>query len=141
MIFIGIVFNSIEFAKTDEVKCDKIDSNYDWYGINGTTNMCFMDKWTSIDAPDVTFSILNDSIGGLILDYNKKIHYLPNLVGENFLNFMCNSAFCCSIKEISSRNFQKMYNLKRLDLNTNEIKKISSETFNDLKNLEELYLS
>lgn len=76
--------------------------------------------------------MVEQSIIGLYFDNNKKIVYLPVKVHRIFPNLIEYRAENCSIREISKKNFEKLYKLRTIILEYNQIEKVSSNTFADL---------
>lgn len=131
--------NLVTTTNAKEVECERV-SDFNSGGSFGSVKTCFMDKKTTIDTPNVTFSTRDNSIGAISFRYNNKIKFLPIKVDEKFPNLLSVQAVRCSIKEISKLNFKGLSKLTFLDLSSNQIEKIASETFEDLTSLEELYL-
>lgn len=103
---------------------------------------CFLNGTTVIDKKDEIFHfMLDQSVDGLFFNENKKIEYLPVAVYRSFPNLIEYQANDCSIKEISRKNFEKLYKLNYIRLHFNQIEKITSDTFADLPLLRGIALS
>lgn len=90
---------------------------------------------------DETLILAQDSfVQGLELERNNMIFYLPIKIAESFPNLLALSAWDCSLKEISRKNFENLSKLKQLILYRNEIETIFYDTFADLIALEYLNL-
>jgi Leucine rich repeat len=131
----------LEKAGTNQVACENASINYHAYRGFENVTFCYMNETTSIQTTGVTFpQARDDSIQALSFNNNKKIIYLPESFGKKFVSLILYEAINCSIKGISKENFEGLKNLKRLDLERNNIEKILSETFQELTRLEYLYL-
>lgn len=140
-MFILMVFELMVIANANELSCETIgDENWDDGDSVGTLRTCYMNGTTSINKPNVTISVRDKSIGGLDINYNKNVLFLPNGVAEKFPNLLGYSVSDCPIKEVSKENFEHLSKLKGLWLHDNQIEKIASDTFKDLINLEQLWL-
>jgi Leucine-rich repeat (LRR) protein len=121
-----------------EVACDTLE-NYDWS--IGTKKTCFI---RSTAIPAVGFEIsskIDESVGGIDLQDNTGVKFLPENVAKKFPKLIIYNAAFCWIQEVSKENFKNLLRLQKLYLNNNQIKKISINTFEDLTELEVLYLS
>lgn len=136
LIFLLKIFSVIE-AK--EVSCENFN-DFNWGYTVGTVKTCNMQTVTLINETRVNIAPRDSTVKGLLLDYNKKISYLPNNVAETFPNLKAYHAFACSLKVISKQNFNGLVKLTRLDLSGNQIENIENGTFDGLLNLEYLYL-
>ena len=87
----------------------------------------------SLEAP-------NPNITHLFLNDNKDVYFLPIQVHEKMPKLERYWAASCSVLSISKKNFEKLHELKWLDLKDNFITSIPSNTFEDLKNVREIYL-
>lgn len=99
-----------------------------------------MDSTTIIDEANTKISFYDENIGGLQMNNNKNISYLPIDVAERFPNLQGYQAGFCGIKELTRRNFKGLSKLRGLWLSYNQIERFLSETFVDLIGLEYLYL-
>lgn len=95
---------------------------------------------TTINSTGVTIAPRDETIKGLTMYNNQKIHFLPEKLNETFPNLSTYLASACSITEISKMNFENLDKLRFLSLHSNHIEKIARNTFEDLKSLEVLYL-
>lgn len=136
LILLLKVFTSSE-AK--EVSCERLNDVL-WLGTIGSVKTCLMDTKTSIDDPGATIYSRDNFVNGLSFRHNVKIFYLPDNVAESFPNLEGYTAWYCSVKEISKRNFNGLEKLKYLSLGGNQIEMIANGTFEDLVNLEFLSL-
>lgn len=103
---------------------------------------CFLNGTTVIAQKDKTFHFMLDhSVSGLYFNENKEIEYLPVAVHSTFPNLVEYQANDCSIREISRKNFAKLYKLNYIRLHFNKIEKITSDTFADLPLLRGIALS
>lgn len=94
---------------------------------------CLMNGSAVIYKKDETFHFMLDrSVIGLDFNNNKKIEYLPVKVHRVFPNLKEYMADHCSIREISRKNFEKLYEIKAIMLEHNQIEKLPSDTFTEL---------
>lgn len=113
-----------------EVACEEFDQ----YG-------CKMTNYTIIRRPDISISDQTDeSIIGIDFNNNSNIHFLPISVFRSFPKLTTFGASDCSIREVSKKNFQRLWELVLLKLSGNEIFAITSDTFEDLTELSILLL-
>lgn len=152
-VCIAKVFNNATVrAAPDEVsnKCkfDEVETNDPGLVCESVSPLyssgewCFMNESSIIDKKDETFHfMLDQSVDGLFFNENKKIEYLPVAVYRSFPNLIEYQANDCSIKEISRKNFEKLYKLNYIRLHFNQIEKITSDTFADLPLLRGIALS
>lgn len=122
-----------------KVSCESI-SDHLRHPYIGTLKTCWMKETTSINSTGVTVSTSDDSIGALDFEWNKKIFYLPEYLGEKFPNIVVYHAPGCSIKKVSRTNFIGLSRLRVLHLNYNQIEMIKKDTFDDLIALDYLDL-
>lgn len=103
---------------------------------------CVLEYGTVIDAPDFIFAADTNytNIETLFIDNQQSIDFLPVLVHEKFPILKKYVVFNTPVKKISKRNFEKMYELKELELNRNQIEVIRSNTFEDLTKLEQIFV-
>lgn len=130
----------VRHINANEIECEK-KKNYDygWARVE-SAKTCLMLAVTLIGYRGFEISPRDDLIGGLQMQGNKKIHYLPEKVAETFPNLLIYYAQGCSLKEVSKVNFENLIKLRMLILNWNRIEMICSDTFEDLKSLEHLEL-
>lgn len=103
---------------------------------------CFMDITTRISSIGATISPQEDrKTKSLTFQGNKKIHFLPENIYENFPELVELDAKDCAIKAVSKDNFRNLQTMKSLNLQNNELEKISKNYFEDLVSLEVLDLS
>lgn len=110
-----------------EIDCEKIDRYH--RGVK----CCYLHETTVID-------VINTTMGGLeIADVqeiwisgNKNIQYLPVNVYKKFPNLEFYSAYGAGITEISALNFERLTNLKILNLSENNIESIPDNCFQGL---------
>lgn len=128
-----------ESTSDQVVSCEFIvDINFSYVGRQKT---CIMEKRTRINSADFTIaSSLNENVGGLRFNLNKKVSFLPIDVYKKFPNLVGYSAQFCSIKLIRRENFINLAKLKSLWLNRNLISEIPTNTFDDLESLQYLGL-
>lgn len=99
-------------------------------------SLCFMEKNSRIFATGHEIDTQKlDHVIGMIYDFNKKVHYLPEKVHKKFPHLRGISAQSCSLRAISKNNFAKLPSLSALLLNDNRITAITSDTFRDNINL------
>lgn len=136
LLFIVVLASVAYQALAKEVKCESVlNRNFSSGGVENTLS-CLMNKTTVIDSIGFTISTpRNETIGALEMNNNSKIRFLPEEVGEQFPNLLAYYAFSCSLTEVSKINFQSLFNLKVLVLNSNKIENIAVNTFEDLKSL------
>lgn len=125
--------------RSAEIRCEKKE-NYNWH-IVGSAKACFMNSATTINSTGLTITPRDETIGGLHLQSNQKVRFLPEKVSETFPNFLAYYAYGCSLTEVSKIHFENLVKLRVLQLSGNQIEKIPSNTFEDLKSLEYLDLS
>lgn len=96
-------------AKTiKQVDCEE-SPGIDYFPYGGVKESCQMISRTSIDSLDSTISSASDnSVGGIIMWYNKKIHFLPVGFYKSFPYLERLEAYSCSIKAISKDNFKNL---------------------------------
>lgn len=129
------------------VKSQRIDCTEANYHRNQGTEIvhnlgCNFGSTSSLRSSDIAIDIpTNDLIAVLFLSGNKNVLYLPVRVYQSFPNLKEISAFECSIKEISKKNFDYLTQLEDLDLHHNFIAKIKSDTFDGLSKLRRIDLS
>jgi Leucine rich repeat len=124
---------------TKHITCGII-TYYD-YQNKVTVKECHMDSKLSIDFPNTTFKIRDNTMEVLAFDHIKTVFYLPLNIGGTYSSLRECRAMNCSIKEIFRQNFIGLSTLKKLVLPNNLIERIASDTFKDLKMLELLLLS
>jgi Leucine-rich repeat (LRR) protein len=102
-----------------------------------------MSSQTAISSHEVTILSQGSdkTVGALILQNNYNVKFLPIVIFMNFPEIEYINADGCLIKWVSFDNFVKLSKLKRLSLNSNQIRIIEDGTFKDLKSLEVLNLS
>lgn len=119
---------NLEMCKFEEEE----NSNLDLI-CESVSSYCYLNGTTSISKKGETFHfMLDQSINGLYMSGNKRIEYLPVNVHRNFPNIKQYLAEDCSIREISRKNFEKLYEVSEIRLRENQIEKIPSDTFADL---------
>lgn len=97
---------------------------------------CFMNNATTIDTTNSSFSgSRDDSVREINCSRNKKIFFLPIRVTDKYPDLRSYEAAECSLTTITKENFERMTNLKYLDLIGNQIETIFSNTFEDLLSL------
>lgn len=99
---------------------------------------CRMGRTTKIHRPGAVISTIDGRVTRIEFETNKDIHYLPIEVYQKYPNLIIYEAHFCAIKEIEKRNFEKLYKLKTLTLQGNQIEAILNNTFDDLVELERL---
>jgi Leucine-rich repeat (LRR) protein len=124
------------------LKCEKVEDR-DWWTPNSfkTIKTCLMTDTTSIDSDGFKISPEDETIEGLRMYSNRKIEFLPEKLKDVFANLLGYSAYECSIKQISYKNFRGLVKLQELYLYSNKIETIPSDAFKDLTALEFLGLS
>jgi len=123
-------------ALAKQVACEKFGS-YDFGPYGGTQKSCYMKSRTSVDSPDTTISSASDtSVGGIILDSNKQIRFLPFEIYKSYPNLIVLNAHHCSIKAISNDNFKNLKHLRHIGMESNPITIIPSDVFKGLESLE-----
>jgi len=101
-----------------------------------------MTEKTVIDSTGFLFKSTEDEeVKAISYWGNKKIQFLPEMIGETFPNMNALVARDCSIRAISKKNFEKLSKLVILDLDKNQIERIESDTFEGLMALEHLAIS
>lgn len=71
---------------------------------------------------------------------NKKIEFIPLDIGKNFYNLLVMDASGNGIKSLTKKELTRLYRLKNLNLENNEIKVVKFNAFDDLISLEILDL-
>jgi hypothetical protein len=136
-----LVANSFSVESQTAVKtveCEKVNK---FVSITlGFIQTCFMNNKTLIDSDGLQISSKDETVKGLCMNENKKIEFLPEATNGAFPNLLSYSAYECSIKNISHKNFQSLMKLRELFLSHNQIETIRSNTFKDLISLEKLSL-
>lgn len=102
---------------------------------------CLLTSATVISANNVTIGGLeNSEIGGIAFHNNKKIQFLPVNVHKKFINLKYYMASDAAVKEISAVNFQRLFELRYLDLQNNQIEFIPNFCFDGLIMLNQILL-
>lgn len=130
---------TVHQLEASEVQCERKENES--FHLVGSVKTCFMQTVTAITSPGFSITPKDDTIEGLRIDGNKKIHFLPEKVAEKFPKLLAYFANRCSVTEISKSNFEVLVKLRILLLSFNQIEKIYSNTFEDLKSLEYIQLS
>lgn len=140
MIFVLLIIKLGQPASaTGSISCETLGTD-SWYRI-GALRSCRMRGNTSITSDSfIVNSSADSSVLGMTFYSNKNIFYLPIRVSENFPNLVAFGAGYCSIKALYKSNFKNLFNLKNLELSSNQIEKIESGIFGDLTSLEILWL-
>lgn len=119
-----------------EINCETVDR------LIRFKKCCFLNETTSIEAYNVKF------VGNEMFDFdaiyfggNKKVQLLPVNVYKKFPNLEIYLAGLAAVKEISAPSFERLLNLKMLDLSSNKIKFIPDDCFQGLIRLQKIYLS
>lgn len=121
------VFSQLEAA---EINCTRIEhkTRYKIY--------CRLDNNTVINEDNVTFAGLeNSEVNRIVFDKNQDIKLLPVKVYEKFPNVIEYWAQWIGLKKISALNFEKLWNLKILQLGFNKIEFIPDDCFANLNKL------
>lgn len=124
--------------------CEKIEPNEWNYLESGALKTCYLtDKETTvIDSTGFLItSPKDDMVEAITFWGNKKVQFLPDNSGQTFPNMKVFVARDCSIKAISKKNFEKLSELVKLDLDKNQIERIDGDTFEELTALEHLAIS
>lgn len=140
ILILIVVLTAMLESKADEVSCDFIE-NLNWSIYPGGFETCSMMTNVKIHTPDTSIaSNYDDEFEAIQFDENHEIKFLPVNVSEHFPNLIGISAWKCSIKTISKKNFEGLTQLIALGLGFNEIEVIDAHTFEDLTSLRKLYL-
>lgn len=119
-----------------QIACEEISPDFKY------ELCCEMRSYTVIK--DITYTIsdlFNNEIFTIDLSENQNIEFLPILLHQKFPNITSYEAARCSIKEISKRNFESLFQLWKVELQENQIYAVLSDTFEGLFNLNYLDLS
>jgi Leucine-rich repeat (LRR) protein len=139
LILITIFMCAVFEVKTKKLPCEKI-TIYDY--INKITSKdCHMSETTTIDTPNMTILVRDNSMDALVIFGNKKVFYLPDKISFNYPNLKNCTASNCNIREVFRQNFFGLTTLTEINLRNNQIEKIASDTFEGLEALKELNLS
>jgi Leucine rich repeat len=138
LILLTTFLNLTQGFKAKILKCEAVE---DFMFGSENIKTCFMDQKTTIYSPGALMSTNDWSMNGLMMNLNKKVHYLPDFVAEQFPNLLAITAFNCSIRQVSNKNFKGLIKLRFLDLGSNKLEKIQRETFEELSHLKVLKLS
>jgi len=139
LFVVSLELIAVPVESTKQVECEKFES-YDFHHI-GAQETCYMNKTTSIDSPDTTISSARDTrVGGIEMDRNKQIQFLPVEIYKSFPNLVVLWADSCSIKAITKDNFKNLEQLRLIGMSFNLITTIPSDAFKGLESLERLYL-
>lgn len=131
---IFLVLLNFRSAKALEVECENVERFGSGYN-------CIMKATTEITSDDTKITDgRNMSITTIEFSGNRKIFFLPIDIHEKIPNLLSIYAQRCSISSISKKNFNKLSELKNLNLCENRIEKIESDTFEDLLNLRSVHL-
>jgi len=96
---------------------------------------------TAIGSRGVTISSGRDEVvGGMRLEHNSKIKFLPSDMGEKFPNLIAIYVYFCSISSLNKHDFKNLKKLKGLHLQKNLILILPDDVFEELIVLEYLYL-
>lgn len=140
MAFALISLSSSSEAIAKQVACEEI-SYMELGFLHKEYKTCFITKAT-IDTIGFTISSSRDDYVGILRFWgNRNIFYLPVKVHEKFNNLMGYYAPKCSIKFIAKANFEKLFKLRYLMFDDNQIERISSDTFEGLMSLDTIHLS
>lgn len=136
-----MMFQTFHRFEAKQISCARINI-YD-YTIKLLIKDCIMDFSTSmtIESPNMSIFTRDNSMERLIMDHNKKIFYLPDKIGDAYVNLKVIRAHNCSVKDIFKGNFKGLTKLNEIYLDLNQIEKITSDTFEGLTKLEVLSLS
>lgn len=119
-----------------EVNCEKVDR------FEKSEKCCYLDSTTIINEVNLTFGGLEiPDVDAILFEYNRKIQLLPVNVYKKFPNLEFYLARNAAIKEVSSANFERLSNLKVLNLRANQLYFIPNRCFEGLIKLSEIYLS
>lgn len=97
---------------------------------------CIMRFTTRIYSTGVVLSSpQDDSVGAIRFDGNDNLKYLPEKIGDKFLNIVMFDANSCLIEAVSKENFKGLSKMMNLNLHDNRITKVESDTFEGLSSL------
>lgn len=129
IIAIASTFDSLTAARS--VKCEQF---------RDFAKLCLMNNFTVLDTNDITVTSTRNEIEEMVFTGNRNVKFLPILVYQTWPNMREITAYGCSIQNISRSNFDKLNQMRRLQLENNQIEIIKSDTFRDLVRLESLNL-
>lgn len=130
-----IFFTAVIELKAAEINCEKFD-HFDKY-----KRCCFLNATTTIGANTITMAGLeNPDVDAILFQNNRNIQFLPVKVHKQFPNLETYLARNASVREISALNFERLINLKFLNLRANQIEFIPNYCFEGLIRLEEIFL-
>lgn len=140
-VFFAIAFTFIKHSESqNQVSCDKF-TVFSWYIEPKSLSLTCHINNLAITSNDYSFSYQrNESIGAVDMNGNRKIHFLPVNPANSFPSLKAYCAERCSVKIIYKENFKGLLQLKRIQLQGNQIQKIDDDTFEDLLQLEILVL-
>lgn len=125
----------VEGFEAVAISCEEVSSCYNY-------NCCKFEKTTGIDSKNITIAGEEDqAVNAVSIQYNKKIQFLPVGVHRKFPNLEAYVAKSASVKEISALNFEKLTNLKILNLQNNQIEFVPNFCFEGLTKIEEISIS
>lgn len=139
---------SAEVAKkllscTTSIACDEMRDEWFHEANSDASHCCELDYGTFIDAPDYTFTAdtADKKFDFLIIKHQQNVEFLPVMVHDGFLMLKFYWIVNTVLPKILKKNFEKLYELKMLTLDRNQIEVIKSDTFEDLVQLEWIQIS
>lgn len=122
---------------TFSIICDGIREEKFIRAYGNNLGCCELEYGIHIDEPDYTFDTNTNytQLEVLMIAHQQNVEFLPILVHESFPIIKVYWIVNTPIQKISKINFEKLYELKVLKLDRNQIEVIKSDTFSDLKNL------
>lgn len=130
-----IFLTAVVKLKAAEITCEKFD------GFDKYKKCCFLNVTTTIGANTISLAGLeNPDVDAILFHNNKKVQFLPVQVHKQFPNLETYLARNASVREISALNFERLINLKFLNLRANQIEFIPNYCFEGLIRLEEIFL-
>lgn len=133
-------FKKQQLSCITSMACDLIYPNWnsEIFSSDNPSICCELELGTVIDAYDYTFvaDTKYTPVKRLFINHQQNVEYLPVSVHERFPVLETYEVVNTPVQKISKRNFEKLFMLKYLKLDRNEIEVIRSNTFEDLISLE-----
>lgn len=121
------------------IQCEVIKYNQWYSGSFYNGDICFVEK-VPITSDGLALISNARSVGGIFMQYNKDVKFLPTSYSIVFEGTKVYDASHCSISRISKKNFDGVTGLRRLWLGGNFIDNIPGDAFKHLLYLTELNL-
>jgi hypothetical protein len=140
-VFLVLATVSFTLTFSSRISCFSINPNEKWNFV-GVQKTCAMNTNLVLNSTIPIFSGPKDeTITGLHFRKNRKVSILPQRVHETYPNLVVYGAESCSVKEIAREHFEKLTQLRRLNLESNQIFEVKQGVFDDLIAMEYIGLS